>query len=123
MRHEIKANARKGDWSLFQIARSAAGDWLDEHATKLKDAVAVGDRNAVREYSADVANIAMKIEECFGPQEQADPTESEDYAKFVESMVPHCHCTGQNRPCDGVLAGGVCDNIHESLEDERPAHD
>lgn len=51
-----------------------------------------------------------------------DPFESEDYAKFVDSMVPHCHCAGQHRPCDGVLAGGICDNmrdddIEEDLED------
>lgn len=41
-----------------------------------------------------------------------DITEDEEYAKFVESMVPHCHCA-RNRPCDGVLAGGLCDNIQE----------
>lgn len=41
-----------------------------------------------------------------------DITEDEEYQKFVESMVPHCRCA-RNRPCDGVLAGGLCDNIQE----------
>ncbi len=42
-----------------------------------------------------------------------DITEDEEYEKFVESMVQHCRCTGQPRPCDGVLAGGLCDNIQD----------
>ena len=46
-----------------------------------------------------------------------DPYESEQYAKFVESMASSCRCTPDfHRPCDGVLAGGLCDNIH--WEDE-----
>lgn len=45
--------------------------------------------------------------------EPKDITEDEEYQKFVESMVPHCHCAGQHRPCDGVLAGGLCDNIQD----------
>ncbi len=39
-------------------------------------------------------------------------TEEEAYARFVESMVPHCRCS-RDCPCDGVLAGGLCDNIQE----------
>lgn len=45
-----------------------------------------------------------------------DITECEEYEKFVESMVQYCRCTGQPRPCDGVLAGGLCDNIHDDCE-------
>lgn len=46
------------------------------------------------------------------PQKDEDPFASEEYQKFVESMVPLCHCRSeQNRPCDGVLAGGLCDGI------------
>ena len=40
---------------------------------------------------------------------------SEEYEKFVQSMVSYCHCSEQHRPCDGVLAGGICDNIQEEL--------
>lgn len=46
---------------------------------------------------------------------ESDPYQTEAYAKFVESMVPHCKCSERHRPCDGVLAGGVCDR----MEDER----
>lgn len=119
MRHEIEANARKGDWSAFRIDYTEVEPWLSEHVCKLLGAVRDNNPSAVREHAADVANIAMKIEECFGPQETADPTEDEDYAKFVESMVPYCHCTGQARPCDGVLAGGVCDEIHDDRDEEE----
>ena len=39
-----------------------------------------------------------------------DPYKSEEYSKFVESMVPNCRCEPYScRPCDGVLAGGLCD--------------
>lgn len=51
-----------------------------------------------------------------------DITEDEEYAKFVESMVPHCHCAPEYRPCDGVLAGGLCDNVqceHCSDDDQE----
>lgn len=41
-----------------------------------------------------------------------DPCETEEYQKFVESMVPHCRCEF-DRPCDGVLAGGLCDQKKE----------
>jgi hypothetical protein len=47
---------------------------------------------------------------------QPHPFESEEYQRFVESMIPHCHCRERDRPCDGVLAGGLCDGI---TDDER----
>jgi hypothetical protein len=50
--------------------------------------------------------------------EEQDPYETEEYQRFVASMVPHCHCRESNRPCDGVLAGGVCDNQQEDEHDE-----
>jgi hypothetical protein len=51
---------------------------------------------------------------------KTDPYESAEYQRFVESMVEHCHCHEGNRPCDGVLAGGLCDGIGEDdYEDEE----
>lgn len=44
-------------------------------------------------------------------------SEEEQYQNFVDSMVPFCHCTDHNRPCDGVLAGGLCDNIQDTDDD------
>jgi hypothetical protein len=49
------------------------------------------------------------------PDQESDLSESLQYAAFVESMVPFCYCA-QNRPCDGVLAGGICDDV----QDEEP---
>lgn len=43
--------------------------------------------------------------------------EAESYAKFVESMVPFCHCAERHRPCDGVLAGGLCDNMQDDARE------
>lgn len=54
-----------------------------------------------------------------------DPLQSEEYQRFVASMVEHCHCCERNRPCDGVLAGGPCDGVEDkdfegSEDDDEP---
>ena len=44
--------------------------------------------------------------------EVEDPYDTDDYAAFVETMAKHCHCEPPSaRPCDGVLAGGLCDEM------------
>jgi len=46
--------------------------------------------------------------------------EREEYEAFVRSMIEHCHCEPADlRPCDGVLAGGVCDGAKEEPEKPR----
>lgn len=42
---------------------------------------------------------------------------SDAYEKFVASCVPHCRCATQFVPCDGVLAGGLCDNQQDERDD------
>lgn len=54
------------------------------------------------------------------PPKDEDPYKSEQYQKFVESMAQYCHCEpASNRPCDGVLAGGLCDGMdwRETLDE------
>lgn len=45
----------------------------------------------------------------------SDPFESEEYQKFVEGMIPLCHCE-YDQPCDGVLAGGLCERKRSSFD-------
>jgi hypothetical protein len=59
-------------------------------------------------------DVAMMTQ---APPKDEDPYQSEEYAKFVASMVPHCHCAERYRPCDGVLAGGFCDGIKDDDRD------
>lgn len=41
-----------------------------------------------------------------------DPYDTDDYTKFVEAMAKLCRCEPSScRPCDGVLAGGLCDRM------------
>ena len=47
----------------------------------------------------------------------AGPDAERDYAAFVESIVPFCHCADKFKPCDGVLAGGMCDRQGNLWED------
>lgn len=43
-----------------------------------------------------------------------EESEAEQYEKFRNSMVRFCHCEPYGiRPCDGVLAGGLCDGAVE----------
>jgi len=53
----------------------------------------------------------------------SDPYEDSDYAAFVEIMADKCHCDPELRPCDGCLAGGLCDDIHREEDYELGAFD
>ena len=46
-----------------------------------------------------------------------DMTDDPNYQVFVESMAKHCRCS-HDCPCAGVLAGGPCDEIRESIHDD-----
>ena len=47
---------------------------------------------------------------------QDDPA----YEEFVSELASHCFCCQEcsSIPCDGVLAGGLCDNLC-SCDDEH----
>ena len=72
--------------------------------------------NNFETFMADVfgPSAAMKPE-----HKDEDPFQSEEYAKFVESMIPHCRCAANYRPCDGVLAGGLCDEMTDEVRREH----
>lgn len=42
---------------------------------------------------------------------------TEEYQKFINSMIPLCRCS-HDQPCDGLLAGGPCDNNQGSFDDD-----
>ena len=44
-----------------------------------------------------------------------DMTDDADYQTWIESLVKYCRCQNGDVPCDGLLAGGICD--------EMPAYD
>lgn len=46
-----------------------------------------------------------------------DPANDPDYQAFIASMEKFCRCD-YDRPCDGVLAGGLCDETREEMDDE-----
>lgn len=49
-------------------------------------------------------------------KEPEDFTQRSDYQAFVQSMVVHCRCRSGDRPCAGVLAGGLCDDIQDDRD-------
>jgi len=44
--------------------------------------------------------------------DSVDMTDDPQYQAWVESMAKHCRCD-HDRPCAGVLAGGLCDDLHD----------
>ena len=48
---------------------------------------------------------------------EMDMTDDPAYHAWIESMAKHCRCS-HNCPCDGVLAGGPCDDIQEHDNDD-----
>ena len=47
----------------------------------------------------------------FKPQ-NVDPTDDPDYQKFAEEMAVKCRCFPlSDRPCAGLMAGGLCDQL------------
>lgn len=57
------------------------------------------------------------------PKASEEIFNSESYQKFIDSMVSYCRCRAQDRPCDGVLAGGICDNIQDDPDGEEYDYD
>lgn len=66
MEFELQNNKHKGDWRQWNPTALQALSELQHHEAKLINALAIGDCERVREFSADIANIAMKINEQFG---------------------------------------------------------
>ncbi len=78
MRNELEANEpRKGPWGRWWPNRQALKSEMSHHVAKLFRALNEGDVDRVSEYSADIANIAMKADEVFGKFSEAD---QENYA-------------------------------------------
>ncbi len=49
-----------------------------------------------------------------GPEHVPIDQDPPGYAAFVEKLAIECSCVGIDRPCDGLLAGGLCDNLNLS---------
>jgi hypothetical protein len=49
--------------------------------------------------------------------EAADLADDPDYQAFVQEQAKYCRCT--RGPCDGVLAGGPCDEIIDDEDDDE----
>lgn len=50
-------------------------------------------------------------------------TDDPEYQRFVAEQAKHCHCRPGNCPCDGVLAGGMCDDIQDDPDEEYEIED
>lgn len=66
MESELKANSDKGDWSQWKPDPFDAMGELYHHIFKLEKALAQDNKVEISEFSADIANIAMKISEVSG---------------------------------------------------------
>lgn len=53
--------------------------------------------------------------ECWNGKQEEDPYQSEDYQRFLAECAKECTCS--HDICDSVLAGGVCEDIHDYHDD------
>ena len=67
-----------------------------------------------------LANAATTLPNPPGEPREQDYRESDEYLKFVEDSVKLCSCDPSLKPCDGVLAHGLCDQINANTEPRGP---
>lgn len=56
----------------------------------------------------------------------SEPQDDPEYQKMVDELALKCTCQPDSaRPCDGLLAGGLCDDINwrEGLESRDGGND
>ena len=39
-----------------------------------------------------------------------NPLECPECQEWIEALAKQCFCRGIDKPCDGLLSGGFCDN-------------
>lgn len=96
----LAGNNFKGVRTNAEIARAVGTLYYDRRANLEQAVLAALDEVVERERNTDEMGLDSERQQ------------------FIESMVPHCHCDEHLRPCDGVLAGGMCDDMHERPEDD-----
>lgn len=66
MEYELKQNSYKGIWDNWYPTQLQLIAELLHHTAKLSTVLNSEDKHLAGEYSADIANIAMKAHELFG---------------------------------------------------------
>ena len=66
MEYELEQNNHKGAWDAWHPAHIELVVELLHHISKLTNALKSENKHLVAEYSADIANLAMKTHELFG---------------------------------------------------------
>lgn len=51
--------------------------------------------------------------------ESGDMESDPEYQAFVEGQRKYCRCSDRYAPCEGVLAGGMCDNMQDASDDDE----
>lgn len=109
----------------------------DVHITDLNDNLAQELRKWLDQQEITGENIGTIRGRCFVPWESdwnavvRDETalreiskiqcDNPEYQKLVDELSTKCHCTPPSqRPCEGLLAGGPCDDMHlDESNDEK----
>ena len=74
MEAELQANQHKGDWRRWYPTPLQVLAEIQHHQGKLMLALSAGDCERVKEYAADLANFAMKVDEQFGGPNETSPS-------------------------------------------------
>lgn len=115
MKERLRANSTPGT-----VPGTLDGGMVIYEKQQMADSWAFANESLLRKYLAGELSELDLMQKCFdgvgckpdaktSPME-SDPYQSEEYQKFVEESAKECHCHPDcGRPCDGVLAGGLCD--------------
>jgi hypothetical protein len=100
-----------------QIEEARAQAALDpEQEQKLKAELSEQDDKLIE--ALCVVQVVTKGAVAVDHEQESDP----EYQKLVDDLAAKCRCRPASmRPCDGLLAGGLCDDLN--LEDDRDADD
>lgn len=102
-----------------QAEHRRSGMWLSD-GTPLGDPAAEVHALALKYGLPGDTGLDLQTGEFISKEMPENPYESVEYERFVQYMANHCHCEPPDRrPCDGVLAGGVCDGAKEEPEEEE----
>ena len=50
--------------------------------------------------------------------EERERDDQHDYEMYVADAAKACRCSDLWAPCEGVLAGGVCDELYDDEQDD-----
>ncbi len=93
------------EWPVPRSSATTAGFWKRGGVMTAGSDFGMEEEKRMKRRPLSRKRRIKQSRQALGPQRR----ESIAYQRFLEGMAKHCRCGGIYCPCDGVLAGGLCD--------------